>query len=110
MKTKLPDLFALMAFVLMANFASAQELGDAKAGLRFAGQVCAECHGVMADETKSPHAQAPSFQIVANTSGMTATALRVWFRSAHRSMPSLRFSEENSDNVIAYILSLKKHT
>ena len=110
MNATLPRLFATIVFLIAASYAAAQEIGDAKAGFRFAGQVCAECHGVSADETKSPHSQAPSFQTVANTSGMTAMALRVWFRSAHRAMPSLVFSKENSDNLIAYILSMKNHS
>jgi mono/diheme cytochrome c family protein len=99
-----------ITFLTAANCALAQEMGDAKAGFGFAGQICAECHAVRAGESKSPHAQAPSFQIVANTSGMTGMALRVWFQSAHRSMPNFILSEEDSDNVIAYILSLKKRS
>jgi mono/diheme cytochrome c family protein len=110
MRVKFPDLFATAAFLLAANGAAAQELGDAKAGLRFAGQICAECHAVKAGERASPRAQAPTFETIANASGMTAMALRVWFRTAHTSMPSLVLSEQNSDNVIAYILSLKKHS
>jgi mono/diheme cytochrome c family protein len=110
MNTRFLSLFAGMAFSMAANCATAQEMGDAKAGFGYAGQVCAECHAVRADESKSPHAQAPSFQTVADTSGMTGMALRVWFQTAHRSMPSLVLSKENSDNVIAYILSLKKRS
>jgi mono/diheme cytochrome c family protein len=40
---------------MMANCASAQELGAATAGMRFAGEACAECHAVTADESKSRH-------------------------------------------------------
>ena len=82
-------------------------MGDAKAGFGFASSVCAECHAVRAGESKSPHAQVPSFQTIANASGMTDTALRVWFETDHRSMPTVVLREEDSDNVIAYILSLK---
>jgi mono/diheme cytochrome c family protein len=99
-----------MASLMAANCAAAQEMGDAEAGFRYADQVCGECHAVRAGESKSPHTQAPSFEIVADTSGMTGMALRVWFRTAHRSMPSLVLSKENTDNVIAYILTLKKHS
>jgi mono/diheme cytochrome c family protein len=110
MKSGLPMLLAGLAFAISGNCAAAQELGDAKDGFALAGQVCAECHAVRTGETKSPHAQAPSFETVANTSGMTAMALRVWFQSAHRSMPNLTLSEKEGDDVIAYILSLKKRS
>ncbi len=102
------SLLAGTAFIMVANCAVAQEMGDAQAGAALAGQVCAECHAVRAGETKSPHSQVPSFQTVANSPAITAMALRVWFQSEHRSMPSLVLSEEDSDNLIAYILSLKR--
>lgn len=107
MNATLRQLLVGIAFMTAANCAAAQEMGDAKEGLAFAGRVCAECHAVRAGETQSPHAQAPSFQTVANISGMTATALRVWFQSAHRAMPNLALSGQESANVIAYIQSLK---
>jgi mono/diheme cytochrome c family protein len=110
MNAILGRLLAGVAFMTAANCAVAQEIGDAREGFAYAGQVCAECHAVRAGEFKSPHAQVPSFQTVANTSGMTPTALRVWFQSAHRSMPNLILSEQDSDNIIAYILSLKKRS
>ena len=95
-----------IAFLTATNCAVAQ--GDAKAGFGFAGLVCAECHAVRAGESKSPHEQVPSLQTIANASGVTATALRIWFQTDHRSMPTVVLREEDSDNVIAYILSLKK--
>ena len=88
--------------------AAARELGDPKAGLSYADQVCSECHAVRGGQRVSPHGRAPSFELVANAQGMTATALRVWFDSPHPSMPDLLLSEKQSDDLIAYILSLKK--
>jgi mono/diheme cytochrome c family protein len=110
MKVTLGVLLAGMAFVTAANCAVAQEMGDAKEGFAFAERICAECHAVRASESKSPHSQVPSFQSVANTSGMTSTALRVWFQSPHPLMPNLVLTMEDSDNIVAYILSLKSRT
>ena len=110
MKTGLWILFAGTACALAANHAVAQEMGDAKRGLAFAERVCAECHAVRARQINSPHSQVPSFQSVANTPGMTSTALRVWFQSPHPSMPNLVLTMEDSDNIVAYILSLKRRT
>ena len=88
--------------------AVAQEMGDAKAGLTYAEYVCAECHAVGSGQRRSPHERAPSFQIVAEARGMTATALRVWFQTPHPSMPNLMLTDQQSDDLVAYILSLKK--
>jgi mono/diheme cytochrome c family protein len=110
MKASLWILLAGMASALVANHAVAQEMGDAKRGFAFAQRVCAECHGVRAGEINSPHSRVPSFQSVANTSGMTSTALRVWFQSPHPSMPNLVLTMEDTDNIVAYILSLKSRT
>jgi mono/diheme cytochrome c family protein len=92
-----------------ASAAVAQESGNAKEGFVFAQAVCAECHAVRESERASPKAQAPSFTTVANTPGMNAMALEVWFQTPHPTMPNLKFSNEDSDNVIAYILRLRKH-
>jgi hypothetical protein len=39
---------------------------------------------------------------------MNAMALEVWFQTPHPTTPNLMFNNEESDKVIAYILSLRK--
>jgi len=39
---------------------------------------------------------------------MSAMALKVSFHTPHPTMPNLKFDNKESDNVIAYILSLRK--
>ena len=100
--------YGLIALSLsLAPVASAQEFGDAKAGLAYADGVCAECHAVKKGQLVSPHEKAPAFEVVANSRGMTEMALRVWFQSSHPSMPNLMLTEKLSDDLIAYIMSLK---
>ena len=98
---------AALFLVSGASVASTQNLGDAKSGLVYAEGVCAECHAVKRGQRVSPHERAPAFQVVANSRGMTELALRVWFQSPHPSMPNLMLTEKLSDDLIAYILSLK---
>jgi mono/diheme cytochrome c family protein len=86
----------------------AQEFGDRAAGLAYADGVCAECHAVKKGQRVSPHERAPAFELVANARGMSEMALRVWFQSPHPSMPNLRLTEKQSDDLIAYIMSLKE--
>ena len=44
---------------------------------------------------------------MATTPGMTHRALAVWLQSSHENMPNLMVPQDDRDDVIAYILSLK---
>jgi cytochrome c len=104
--------------LLMSAFASAllcgtetfaQEPGNVAAGHRIAQQWCSECHRV--DPTQrlvDPDAEAPTFEEVANEPSTTALSLRVFFQSNHENMPDLHISKSQADDLVAYILSLKK--
>ena len=87
--------------------ALAQE-ADVDAGAAYAGQVCAACHAVLANEQISPLPQAPTFQSVADTPGMTDLALTVWLQSSHPTMPNIILEQDDLRNVVAYISSLKR--
>ena len=98
------------AFILTVSAfqTSAQEFGDVQKGQAFAQMVCAECHSVTARPALSPNSEAPAFSAVANTSGMTAMALRTWMQTSNPTMPNIILKTEDRDNVIAYILSLNR--
>jgi hypothetical protein len=51
----------------------------------------------------------PNFQDIANTKGMTATALRVFLTTSHPKMPNLILTPEQIAEVTAYVLSLREH-
>jgi len=60
-------------------------------------------------EPKShPEPKAPGFKDIANTLGITPVGLDVWLRTPHVYMPNIVVEADQIDNVIAYILSLKK--
>jgi len=99
---------SLAVLLALPGPALAVELGDATAGHAYATKVCAECHEVEAGNSFSPNPDAPSFQEVADTPGMTARALAVWLQTSHPTMPDLIIPADDKDNVIAYILSLHK--
>jgi hypothetical protein len=50
---------------------------------------------------------APPFQAVADDPAATEMALRVFLRTPHATMPDLRQTPEQTDDLIACILSLK---
>jgi mono/diheme cytochrome c family protein len=92
----------------LAGVAYAVQIGDPDAGATYAKDVCAQCHAVLPNEQLSPLPGAPSFQNVAETPGMTSTALAVWLQTSHPTMPNIILAPEELENVIAYILSLKR--
>lgn len=87
--------------------ASAQESSDLHRGREYAKRVCAECHAVLPEDKISPNDKAPTFRTIANTPGMSRIAIIVWFQSPHPTMPHLVPADDNLDDVIAYIQSLK---
>jgi len=87
--------------------AMADTPGSIAKGRIYAQDVCANCHDIRQGRFDSPNAKATPFQDIADVGGMTRTALFVFFRTPHKSMPNLIIDGENADNVIAYILSLK---
>ncbi len=84
------------------------EEGDPEAGLAYARAVCAECHAIRSGDTVSPNPKSPPFSKIANTSGMTGTALFVILQTPHRDMPNLIIPPKEKADVVAYILSLQK--
>ena len=95
-----------ITFSLSGLSAQAQHAGDPAAGAGYAKQYCSKCHAIDRTET-SPELKAPPFRDVANTKGMTATALTVWLTTSHPRMPNIVIEPNDMDNVVAFILSLK---
>jgi mono/diheme cytochrome c family protein len=88
--------------------AGAQESGDTERGRALATRICAECHAILQGAAKSPAPGVATFEVIANTPGMTAMALSVWLTTPHRKMPNLILSTQERDDVIAYITSLRR--
>ena len=91
----------------MTPIAEAVDIGDARKGLAYAQSVCATCHNISRSDENSPNPRAPPFKKIANTPGMTVTALTVWSRTVHPTMPNLVIHPDDMDNLIAYILGMR---
>jgi mono/diheme cytochrome c family protein len=96
------------AMVLVSSYAARAQEADIAAGQAYATKVCAACHAVLVNENMSPLAEAPTFQSVADTPGMTEMALTVWLQSSHPTMPNIILKPDDLRNVVAYIRSLAK--
>jgi mono/diheme cytochrome c family protein len=103
-----------VAVALLSVDVHAQDLtqiGNVESGRKLAMQECRACHHVGpgsqgAQMPKGP----PSFYAVANMASTTPTSLYVFLHTSHPSMPNIRLEKKESDDVIAYILSLRRQT
>src|SRR5271163_3141835 len=87
------------ALSVIAFNANAQD-GDVAAGRTFAREACNSCH-VVEPTNATPRIVVigPNFQDIANTKGMTATALRVFLTTSHPKMPNLILTLEQIADV-----------
>jgi mono/diheme cytochrome c family protein len=100
---------AVAALVCGAQLSAlAQPLeGNSLRGRDIATKLCSSCHRVL-PMTVPDKADPPSFQSIANLPSTTGISLNVFLHSNHRNMPNLILESADSDDVIAYILSLKQ--
>ena len=98
---------AMLAAALVAAAVNAKAQ-DIAAGHAFAREACNACHVIEPEEQASRKLViGPAFRDIANTSGMTATALQAFLQTSHPKMPNLILTPEEKADVIAYILSLR---
>jgi len=100
-------LAAAFASALPIAHGNAQEVGQPGRGLASSRQLCADCHAVQKEQARSPNDNAPPFQTIASTPGMTAIALSAMLNTPHRTMPNVMLAADEQADIVAYILSLK---
>jgi mono/diheme cytochrome c family protein len=100
-------LIAAAALVPGAASAEGSNNLDAKAGKTLARQWCAECHVVEAGQGDTLSTAAPTFFDVAANAATTEMSLRAFFVTPHDQMPDIQLTNEQTDDIIAYILSLR---
>lgn len=107
MKRIIRTFFAITALGFPIAAAADGDPGDIQKGKSLAREVCARCHLVEVADRSDPVLGIPSFQEVAYRPSTTALSLRVFLRSPHKDMPNLVLSKDDTDAIVAYILSLK---
>jgi cytochrome c len=78
---------------------------DPEQGQLYAQGWCTECHSVE-PETAGTGKFAPDFTVIAKR--RTAHWLNVFLRTEHKIMPDFVMKPDQSDDIVAYILSLKR--
>jgi mono/diheme cytochrome c family protein len=99
-----------MRIVMLAGILAASAtppMRNSEAGRVYARQVCSPCHAVTAEQA-SQRTTAIA-QSIADTPGMTVTALCALLQTPHPKMPDLILTPDQSADVIAFVLSLGDH-
>ena len=107
MRVKHVILAAVIGLPMSTANGEAQQIGQPSRGLVLAQRLCAECHAVQKEYSRSPNANAPRFQAIASIPGMNATALSAALNTPHRVMPNIMLATDEQADIVAYILSLK---
>ena len=94
--------------ILDAGPVRAQDTGDTDNGHRLAQAWCANCHTLDTSQ-QATATGAPSFSAIAANKAITPTALHVFLRTPHDRMPDLSLSNNEVDDLIAYILMSRGH-
>ena len=98
--------FLIVASLAVPVLALAQPLaGNPTSGRHLATTICGSCHQVIGGKGRDGP---PSFVDIANVTSTTALSLLVFLRSSHNEMPNLIISKSDTDDLVAYILSLKE--
>lgn len=98
----------LLAGLAAASPALAQGLpGEPARGQDLAEAWCIECHEVVPGVREPSITEAPPFQAVADDPAVTEAALRAFLQSPHATMPDVQLTPQQTDDLIAYILSLR---
>ena len=97
----------VLALTVSAAWAQSLTPGDPQAGRAYALQNCARCH-MVSPRQSAPAQVAPSFRAIAEMRSTTEMSLHVFLSTPHPKMPNLIVPPKDADDVIAYILSLRK--
>lgn len=55
-----------------------------------------------------PYSDVPSFSEIAGQPSSTATSIRAFLATPHPTMPNLKLTPVETDEIVAYILSLQR--
>jgi mono/diheme cytochrome c family protein len=82
-------------------------MANVERGVAIARGICSECHAVERARTMSPNSEAPSFERIANTPGMSDLALLAFLYTPHREMPNIVLTHQEADDIIDYIRTMR---
>jgi mono/diheme cytochrome c family protein len=97
-------LAAVAAVLMPITPAKADDVGDPAVGRNVANAWCSNCHA-FAGSKQAIATGAPSFTAIAANRALTPMSLRVFLQTPHERMPDLHLTNNEMDDLIAFILS-----
>ncbi len=101
---RFPSLLMLMSFLATTQL-HAQPAGDAVTGRKIVQVRCAGCHSL---SPGTSGVTAPSFPDIARNAVKTEDHLRNWLTRPHAPMPDYMLSQDEIDDIIAFLHTLEK--
>jgi mono/diheme cytochrome c family protein len=98
--------FALLISAAAVLPCAASAAGDVAFGLALAQSWCAACHVVGPNVAGGDGG--PPFAAIAARSNLSPGAMRAWLTEPHPPMPNLNLSNQQIDDITAYLDSLRK--
>jgi mono/diheme cytochrome c family protein len=101
--------FGLLVSIALTLIAESEiAMADARRGRVLTEQWCSQCHAVSPNQATGDPA-APDFADIAAEPSATAYALRVFLRTPHATMPNFILDAGDIDDIVGYIVRLKRH-
>jgi mono/diheme cytochrome c family protein len=97
----------LVAAGLMLSAAALTQPGERAAGRRLATELCGDCHQAR-PPFPSLYRYPPTLKDIAKLPSTTRLSLKVFLQSNHKQMPNFIISKSDTDDIIEYIVSLKR--
>lgn len=93
--------------VLVCGSAWAQQRDCSEEGRQIAATICAACHRISPD-ARDGSRHPPDLGAIAEMPSLTELSLRVFLQTPHGDMPRYQFSSYELDEIIKYVMSLKR--
>lgn len=98
---------SLVLLVVMAAGLAPRAMADAERGKKLAMALCAHCHMSAGQADKQGPMGVPGFKAVANRPGQTLEAIIQWLRSVPPMMPDHKLTQDESEHLAEFILTLR---
>lgn len=102
-----PILLSAVSLVAAASFALAAN-EEVERGHALAEAWCAGCHAVDGTDLRASGKDSLSFVAIAGLATTTSPALHAFLATPHPEMPNFKLTGGEIDDLVAYILSLKR--
>jgi mono/diheme cytochrome c family protein len=97
----------LMVATCASALAATDSLGNPAYGRGLAGDLCGDCHIVSPDQESSGKQVGPNLVERVRKPEITELALRSYLRTTHPVMPNIMLTQQQTDDIIAYLLTFK---